>query len=128
MLNNLYGYNKIKHLLSDRSLSSFSYVKSITINYDYNYIDDIIFRDISIIIQQDLVLSKGISFILKNVKQAIIPDGLPLQVSQLEIEDFSSRGWESCNYRLFNAEQDNDFEILAEEIELELYESKKNFD
>jgi len=125
MINTIKGYDKIKELLNNELFIDINFVKEIYIKYLNS--DDIIQRDIKIILLDDLLSDKGIIINFYNVSKFVIPDEMPLQISGFNIENIKNWGWENTCYKASNFEQDNDFEIRCYDIEFELYNNATNY-
>jgi hypothetical protein len=97
MINTIKGYDKIKELLNNELFIDFNFVKEIYIKYLNS--ENIIQRDVKILLLGDLLSNKGIIINFYNVSKFVIPDEMPLQISGFNIENIKNWGWENTCYR-----------------------------
>ena len=106
--------NELNGWTDDKGITNFYFIKSLT---KTQYFDRNKFSN-----NLELCLSKKMDtkseFILKFYNITDIKIDLNIsQLSGIDFEDISDRGWENCNYHLYNYE-DTDFEFYFERYEI----------
>lgn len=112
------GYGEIKDLLKTNSILSYKFIWKLDFFYEANEFSDLIPK---LIIELSMTKDPiGFSTIKLLISNPTLSNLFPLQqITDLAIYNLKDDGWGNAKYKIFDMEQDTDWEILCTDFKFE---------
>ena len=106
------GYNEISDLLPDGNISNYKQVWSLRFKHNLDESGDL-YKELILELTNDREAYDIpiITIIIESPEDMnLFPN---LEITQLSIDDYKVDGWSNGNYKIYDAEQDTDWEIYC---------------